>query len=100
MSQDIQSIRQQLKSCEEVESPYDIKIGKHVKYITLENESEFFYEGGIYVKMGDNKIVLKNGSKYIYVPLIFKNASGRFEKAIESFLISQGLHSCSRSINS
>ena len=37
MSQDIKYIRQQLKSCEEVESPYDIKIGKHVKYITLED---------------------------------------------------------------
>ena len=76
MSQDIKYIRQQLKSCEEVESPYDIKVGKNVKYITLENESEFFYEGGIYLKMGDNKIVLKNENKYIYVPLVFTKDNG------------------------
>ena len=34
MSQDIRYIKQQLKTCEEVDSPYDIKIGDHVKYIT------------------------------------------------------------------
>ena len=76
MSQDISYIRKAIRSCEEVYSPYDIKIGQHVKYITLEDNSEFFYEGGIYVKMGDNKIVLKNGNKYIYVPLIFKHPDG------------------------
>ena len=57
MSQDIQYIRQQLKSCEEVESPYDIKIGKHVKYITLEDESEFFYEGGNYANCKSEKFL-------------------------------------------
>ena len=33
MSQDIRHIKQQLKICEEVDSPYDINIGDHVKYI-------------------------------------------------------------------
>ena len=47
MSQDIKHIREQLKSCEEVDSPYDIRIGQRVKYITLEDASELFYEGGI-----------------------------------------------------
>ena len=76
MSQDIRYIKQQLKTCEEVDSPYDIKIGDHVKYITLKDESEFFYEGGTYLRMGDNKITLKDGSKYIYVPLVFKKDNG------------------------
>ena len=76
MSQDIRHIKQKLKTCEEVDSPYDIKIGNHVKYITLEDDSEFFYEGGTYLKMGDNKIVLKDGNKYIYVPLVFKKDNG------------------------
>ena len=95
MSQDIQYIRQQLKSCEEVESPYDIKIGKHVKYITLEDESEFFYEGGNYVKMGDNKIVLKNKNKYIYVPLIFKNPDGYILYKTRLFVENEEKDNCS-----
>tara|TARA_Y100000817_G_scaffold239047_1_gene191019 strand:- start:13441 stop:13842 length:402 start_codon:yes stop_codon:yes gene_type:complete len=76
MSQDIKHIREQLKSCEEVDSPYDIRIGQHVKYITLENDSEFFYEGGIYTKMGNNNILLKNGSKNTYVKLNFYKDNG------------------------
>ena len=76
MSQDIRHIKQQLKICEEVDSPYDINIGDHVKYITLKDDSEFFYEGGTYLRMGDNKIILKNGNKYIYVPLEFTKDNG------------------------
>ena len=76
MSQDIKNIREQLKSCEEVDSPYDIRIGQHVKYITLEDGSEFFYEGGIYTKMGNNNILLKNGSKNTYVKLNFYKDNG------------------------
>ena len=76
MTQNIKHIREKLKSYEEVISPYDIQIGQHVKYITLENGSEFFYEGGIYTKMGNNNILLKNGSKNIYVQLNFYKENG------------------------
>ena len=76
MSQNISFIRKELKSCEEVESPYDIKVGDLVKYITLKDGSEFFYTGGNYVKMGDNKILLKSGVSTIYVPLTFPNPDG------------------------
>ena len=40
MSQDISYIKKELKVCEEVDSPYDIKIGQHVKYITLTEGDE------------------------------------------------------------
>ena len=76
MSQDLTYIRNQLKVCDEVESPYDIKIGNNVKYITMENGEEYFFDGGTYVKMGDNKILLKVNSKYEYVPLIQQNKEG------------------------
>lgn len=76
MSQDISYIKNQLKNCEELDSPYDIKIGDKVKYITIKNGEEYFFDGGIYVKMGDNKIVLKVNSKYEYVPLIQQNKEG------------------------
>ena len=76
MSQDIKYIKEELKICEEVESPYDIKIGKHVKYITITDGDEYFHDGGKYLKMGDNKIILKDGSKLINVPLIYKDKGG------------------------
>ena len=76
MSQNINFIRKELKSCEEVESPYDIKVGDLVKYITLKDGSEYFYTGGNYLKMGDNKILLKSGVSIIYVPLTFPNSDG------------------------
>lgn len=76
MSQDLTEIKKQLKNCEEVDTIYDIKIGQKVKYITIKNGDEYFYEGGEYVKMGDNKIVLKNNSKYEYVPLVIHNKDG------------------------
>ena len=76
MSQDISYIKQELKVCEEVDSPYDIKNGQHVKYITITDGDEYFHEGGIYSKMGDNIIILKEGSKTITVPLIYQNKGG------------------------
>ena len=76
MSQDISYIKQELKGCEEVDSPYDIKKGQHVKYITITDGDEYFHEGGIYSKMGDNFIILKNGTKPITVPLIYQNKGG------------------------
>ena len=76
MSQDLTYIRNKLKTCEEVDSPFDIKIGQIVRYITLKNGGEHFFDGGEYVKMTDNKIVLKVNSKYEYVQLIHHNKDG------------------------
>ena len=76
MSQDLSFIKKELRSCEEVESPYDIKKNDIVKYITLKNDSEFFYTGGKYVKMGDNQIILKSGGSTKYVPLQVKEEDG------------------------
>ena len=42
MSQDISYIKNELKVCEEVDSPYDIKKGQHVKYITINPNDPFF----------------------------------------------------------
>ena len=40
------------------------------------NDSEFFYTGGKYVKMGDNQIILKSGGSTKYVPLQVKEEDG------------------------
>ena len=76
MSQDIEYIKKELKNCEEVDSPFDIKRGDKVKYITLKNGSEFFYDGGIYLKMLDNKVSLKEENSTKTVPISIIDKSG------------------------
>ena len=76
MSQDLTYIRNEIKNCEEVDSPFDIKIGQTVKYITLKNGEEYFFDGGEYIKMADNKIVLKVNSNYEHVQLVHHNKDG------------------------
>ena len=60
MSQDLSFIKQELSNCEEFSNPFDIEKKSHVKYITLKNRQEYFYTGGKYVGMSDNKIILQN----------------------------------------
>ena len=60
---DISKIRKILKDYVEVELPYDLKIGEDIKYITLDKNtnSELFFNGGEYVKIGNELIYLQNG---------------------------------------
>ena len=60
MSQDLSYIRKELEKCEEIEDPFELKKGDIVKYITLVDDSEFFYDGGEYIGMKDNAICIKN----------------------------------------
>lgn len=57
------TIRDSLKNCEEIELPYDFKLGEKIKYITLnkDTQTEMFYNGGEYVKIGNELIFLQNG---------------------------------------
>ena len=71
MSQDITYIKKQLHGHEEIDSPFDISIGSLVKYITLKDDSEYFYEGGEYKGMGDNMIILVNKGKQKRVHLTY-----------------------------
>ena len=59
MSQDLSTIRKELIGFKEVDSAFDLKKDKCVKYITVkDNGEEYFYSGGKYKRMGDNKIYL------------------------------------------
>lgn len=68
MSKDIKHIQKSLKNYIEVSMPYTFKRNEKIKYITNKNGEELFYEGGEYVKMGNEKINLRNGSNTWYVP--------------------------------
>lgn len=77
MSQDLNYIKTELKNCEEIEDIFELKKGDHVKYITLKKGSEFFYDGGEYVKMIDNGVRIKCGNKLENVTITFFNKGGK-----------------------
>lgn len=76
MSQDLKYIKNILKKCEEVDSPFEIKKGDIVRYITIQNGSEFFYTGGKYLNMYDNKISVKCDDGVKKVPITILNSNG------------------------
>ena len=59
----ISEIRKILKDYVEVELPYDFKKEEDIKYITLDKntQTESFFNGGEYVKSGNELIYLQNG---------------------------------------
>jgi hypothetical protein len=93
MSQDLEFIRSELKNCEEIETYQDLVLGNHVKYITIKDNDEYFYTGGIYKRLGDNKIFLKHGGSTRSVPLTYKNKEG--EVIYKTRLFNQINNNCS-----
>lgn len=76
MSQDLKYIKNILKKCEEVDSPFEIKKGDIVRYITIKNGAEFFFDGGEYQNMYDNKISLNESGRIKKIPINILNNDG------------------------
>ena len=74
--QDINEIKKELIGFEEIELPYQLNQNCYIKYITLENDQEFFFTGGYYLKMGLDKIILKKNNQIISVPTVYQNKCG------------------------
>lgn len=68
MSNNVNDIKKSLINFMEITLPYTFKKNEIVKYITYKNGQELFYEGGEYIKMGNDKINLRNGSNSWYIP--------------------------------
>lgn len=62
-TENISVIQKELEGFSEVKLPYPFKPGDTIKYITLYDETEKFYFGGNFVKMGQERIVLSHGGK-------------------------------------
>jgi len=75
MSKDLKYIRQKLKGFSEVDSPFDLKRGELIHYITLENDEEIFYSGK-YLRMIQNKIIVQIDGLDKYVTLKLLNKEG------------------------
>tara|TARA_B000000557_G_scaffold248043_1_gene232371 strand:+ start:307 stop:819 length:513 start_codon:yes stop_codon:yes gene_type:complete len=73
---DLTIIRQSLKGCEEITLPFKFPKQCWVKYITINGEDESFYEGGVFQRMGNQKVFLKNGKSTMRVPTCIKSDEG------------------------
>ena len=77
MSQDLEYIKAQIKNCEELEDLFELKRGDKVKYITLVKGSEYFYDGGEYVRMIDNAVCIKCKGKIENVTISYYTKEGK-----------------------
>jgi hypothetical protein len=77
MSQDLSYIKKELENCEEIEDLFELKKGDIVKYITLDKGSEFFYDGGEYIKMIDNAVCIRCNKKMEKVTISYFNKVGK-----------------------
>jgi hypothetical protein len=77
MSQDLNYIKKQLENCEEIDDLFELKKGDKVKYITIVKGSEFFYDGGDYVRMIDNAVCVKCGKKIENVTISYYTKEGK-----------------------
>lgn len=59
---DITIINKELKGYEQIEMPFNFKKDTYIKYITALNNEEVFSTGGKFLKYGNDKIYLQNGS--------------------------------------
>lgn len=94
MSQDLTFIRNELKGFKEIDSPFDLKKGKCVKYITIKDGEEYFYTGGKYKKMGDNKIFLEG--KPASCILQIKDKMGNVTYSTRLFTEDDELETCNK----
>ena len=76
MTTNIETIREELNSHEEIEMPYLFDNDIHIKYITMKNNRSVFYRGGKYHRMGNEKIYLTNNGKMWSVPTVLRDKYG------------------------
>jgi hypothetical protein len=75
--QDISEIKKELLGFEEIELPHLLKKDKsYLKYITIINDEEFFFDGGYFQKMGNDKIFFKKGKQYKNIQTVYKKPCG------------------------
>ena len=67
----ISTIQRELRGYEQVDMPYTFTPKTKIKYITLEEStnSEGFFVGGEYSRMGNERVILQNGPSIWSVPV-------------------------------
>jgi len=76
MIKDMTVIRKELDGYIEIELPYDLEKGCHIKYITKKKDEDSFYKGGKFNYYGNDCIYLETNSKKWCVPICKRNKDG------------------------
>tara|TARA_B100001094_G_scaffold327867_1_gene387028 strand:+ start:598 stop:1125 length:528 start_codon:yes stop_codon:yes gene_type:complete len=91
---DLQLIRESLKHCEEVTLPYRFTKDMWVKYITVVDEDEAFFEGGYFSGMGDHIIILCNKKCNRRIPTCIRSDDGEVLYKTRFFVDTRKKPSC------
>ena len=91
---DLTLIRESLKGCEEIMTPFKIERGTRLKYITVKGGDEAFYEGGIFNGTGNRVIFIKEGNNIKRVPTCIRNDDGEILYRPRFFIESKTESSC------
>lgn len=74
--QDLSKIKKELIGFKEIEHSHPLNKNCFIKYITLKDNSEFFYNGGYFHNYSFNKVILINNNKKLSVTLSHKDKKG------------------------
>lgn len=96
MSTDLHVIRQSLQGCEEITLPYKFPPKCWIKYITLKNDDEHFYEGGEFIRIGDHKIFINEKGRMKCIPTCTRSDDGVVIYKSRFFIDPQKKPSCEK----
>lgn len=91
---DLQFIRESLKQCEEVALPYRFTKDMWIKYITVVDEDEAFFEGGYFSGMGDHTLILCNKKCNRRIPTCIRSDDGEVLYKTRFFIDTSKKPSC------
>tara|TARA_B100001057_G_C22790120_1_gene927261 strand:+ start:858 stop:1355 length:498 start_codon:yes stop_codon:yes gene_type:complete len=96
MTTDINKIRISLKNCEEILPPYKFPLKCWIKYITLKNDDEYFYEGGEFIRMGDHKLFINEKGRSKCIPTCIRSDDGEIMYRSRFFIDNEKQITCEK----
>lgn len=99
MSTDLSKIRLSLQNCEEVTLPYKFTPKCWIKYITLKDDDEAFYEGGEFIRMGDHKIIINEGGRHKMIPTCIRTDEGETIYRPRFFIDTKKQSTCNKELS-
>ena len=99
MITDIPTIQKELEGFSQIELPFDIQKGCHIKYLTIKDNKEYFYTGGNFVRFGNDSIVLTKSNKTWSVNNYIKDKKGNILYTSKYFVCDDNEKCHSKEIN-
>jgi len=96
MIKDISLIQKELKGYVEVELPFEFQYNTHIKYITLKDNDEAFFQGGKFKGLGNDCILLTNQYRNWSVPICNRLKDGSICYESRFFIQEEKLKKCTQ----